>query len=30
MINVQMFHKGVWHEAIVKDVWYVTDASAQL
>jgi len=25
-----MFHKGVWHEAIVKDVWYVTDASTQL
>jgi len=30
MINVQMFHNGVWHDAILKDVWYVPDASVQL
>ena len=30
MINVQMFHNGVWHDAILKEVWYVPDASAQL
>jgi hypothetical protein len=25
-----MFHNGVWHDAILKEVWYVPDASAQL
>ena len=28
MINVQMFHNGIWHDAILKNVWYVPDASA--
>jgi len=26
MINVQMFHNGMWHDAILKNVWYVPDA----
>jgi hypothetical protein len=30
MINVQMFHNGMWHNAILKNVWYVPDASAHL
>jgi hypothetical protein len=30
MINVQMFHNGLWHDAILKNVWYVPDASAHL
>jgi hypothetical protein len=30
MINVQMFHNGRWHDAILKDVWYVPDASTRL
>jgi hypothetical protein len=30
MINVQMFHNGTWHNAILKNVWYVPDASAHL
>jgi len=25
-----MFYSGVWHDAILKDVWYVPDASTQL
>jgi len=30
LINIQMFHNGVWHDAIVIEVWYVPDASAHL
>jgi hypothetical protein len=30
MINVQMFHNGRWHDAILKNVWYVPDASTRL
>jgi hypothetical protein len=30
MINVQMFHNGSWHDAVLKIVSYVTDASAHL
>jgi hypothetical protein len=30
IINVQMFHNGMWHNAILKNVWYVPDASAHL
>jgi len=30
MINVQMFHNGIWHDAILKNVWHVPDASAHL
>jgi hypothetical protein len=30
MINVQMFHNSMWHDAILKDVWYVPDASPHL
>jgi hypothetical protein len=30
MINVQMFHNGIWHDAILKNFWYVPDASAHL
>jgi hypothetical protein len=29
-INVQMFHNGRWHDAILKNVWCVPDASANL
>ena len=29
-INVQMFHNGIWHDAILKNVRYVPDASAHL
>jgi hypothetical protein len=25
-----MFHNGVWHDAILKDGWYVSDARAHL
>jgi D-ribose pyranose/furanose isomerase RbsD len=27
-IKVQLFHNGTWHDTILKDVWYVPDASA--
>ena len=30
MINVQMFHNSMWHDATLKNVWYVPDASACL
>jgi len=30
MINVQMFRKGMWHDATLKNVWYMPDASACL
>jgi len=30
MINVQMFHNGMQHDATLKNVWYVPDASAHL
>jgi len=30
MINVQKFYNGVWHDAILKDVWYVPDASSHV
>ena len=30
MINVQMFHNGKWHGAILKNVWYMPDASTHL
>jgi len=30
MINVHMFHNGRWHDTILKNVWYVPDASAHL
>ena len=30
MINVQMFHNGIWHDAMLKNIWYVPDASAHL
>lgn len=30
MIRVRLFHNGVWHDAILKDVWYVPDAGAYL
>jgi len=30
MMNVQMFHSGMWHDAVLKNVWYVPDASAHL
>jgi len=30
MINVQTFHNGMWHDAVLKDIWYVPDASAHL
>jgi hypothetical protein len=30
MINVQMFHNGRWHDAVLKNVWYEPDASAHL
>jgi len=30
MINVQMFHNGIWHDAMLKNVGYVPDASAHL
>jgi len=29
-IKVQLFHNGISHDAILKDVWYVPDASAHL
>ena len=29
-INVQIFYNGRWHDAILKNVWYVPDASAHL
>ena len=29
-INVQIFYNGRWHDAILKNVWYVPDASANL
>jgi len=29
MINVQMFHNGRWHDAILENVWYVPDASTR-
>ena len=25
-----MFHNGMWHDAILKEVWYVPDASTRL
>ena len=25
MINLQMFHNGMWHDATLKNVWYVPD-----
>jgi hypothetical protein len=28
MINVQMFHNCRWHDVVLKNVWYVPDASA--
>jgi len=30
MINIQMFHNGRWHDAILKNIWYIPDASAHL
>ena len=30
MKNVQMFHNGIWHDPIMKNVCYVPDASAHL
>jgi len=30
MINVQMLHNGMWHDATLKNVWYMPDASAHL
>ena len=30
MINLQMFHNGMWHDATLKNVWYVPDACAYL
>jgi len=30
MINVQMFHNGRWHDAILKNVQYMPDASTHL
>ena len=30
MINVQMFHNGVWHDAILIYMWYVPVANAHL
>jgi hypothetical protein len=29
-IKVQLFHNGTWHDVVLKDVWYVPDASAHL
>jgi hypothetical protein len=29
-IKFQMFYKGMWHDAIMKNVWYVPDASVYL
>jgi len=30
MINIHMFHNGMWYDATLKNVWYVLDASAHL
>jgi hypothetical protein len=30
MINVQMFHNGMWHDTTLKNVWYVPDGSERL
>ena len=30
VINIQMLHNGMWHDATLKNVWYVPDASAHL
>jgi hypothetical protein len=30
MKNVQMFHNGIWHDPIMKNVCYVPNASAHL
>jgi hypothetical protein len=30
MIKVQLFHNGISHDTILKDVWYVPDPSAHL
>jgi len=30
MINVQMFHNGRWHDSVLKNTWYVPDASTHL
>ena len=30
MINIQMFHNGKWHDAILENVWYVPYASTRL
>jgi hypothetical protein len=30
MINVQMIHNGRWNDAVLKNVWYVSNASAHL
>jgi hypothetical protein len=30
MINVQMLHNGMWHDATLKNIWYVPDASTHL
>jgi hypothetical protein len=30
MIKVQTFHNSVWHEAILKDILYVPDASVHI
>ena len=30
MINVQMFHNEKWHDTILKNVWYMPDASTHL
>lgn len=29
-VNVQMYYYGNWHDATLKDVWYVPDASTHL
>ena len=30
MIHVRLFHNGVCHDAVLKEVWYVPDANADL
>jgi len=30
MIHVRLFHNDVWHDAVLKEVWYVPDANADI
>jgi hypothetical protein len=30
MINVKMFHNGMWHGATLRNIWYVPGANAHL